>query len=62
MKGVSAEEEAGMAAGEDELEGKEEVKRSKKRRAERRFFKDSILKLEFGEDPETRYKKRFGKR
>ncbi|KAF8475866.1 hypothetical protein BDZ91DRAFT_710476 [Kalaharituber pfeilii] len=63
MKGVSAEEEAGMAAGEDELEGKEEVKRSKerkKRRAERRFFKDRLLRLEFGEDPETRYKKRFG--
>ncbi|KAF8426963.1 hypothetical protein EV426DRAFT_530067 [Tirmania nivea] len=51
--------------GEDGLpvEGKEEVrlqKERKKLRGERRYFKGRLVRMEFGEDAEVRYKKRWG--
>lgn len=56
MKGLSEEEEARL----DEVEGREEVELAKLRRR-RAILGTRPLVMEYGEDPATRYKKRFGK-
>jgi len=63
MKGVSLDDRP--MPGEDgvPVEGKEEVmlqRERKKLRGDRRYFKGRLIRMEFGEDAEVRYKKRWG--
>ncbi|RPB21303.1 hypothetical protein L211DRAFT_764883, partial [Terfezia boudieri ATCC MYA-4762] len=63
MKGASLDDPP--MPGEDgvPVEGKEEVRlqrERKKLRGDRRYFKGRLVRMEFGEDAEARYKKRWG--
>jgi len=63
MKGVSLDDPP--MPGEDgvPVEGKEEVRlerERKKLRGDRRYFRGRLVRMEFGEDAEVRYKKRWG--
>lgn len=60
LKGVGVNEPASSGV---PLEGKEEVRilrERKKTKQERRIFKGRLVRMEFGENPEVRYKKRWG--
>ncbi|KAL7274850.1 Nucleolar protein 13 [Rhizina undulata] len=57
MVGVSADEEEAM----DSIEGKAEEELTRKIK-KRKMLGGRMMKMEYGEDPSLRYKKRFGKR